>query len=140
MKNQTITKVFSSRYKNNLFGVILLTLALSTNAAITERGHESKSTGYIVIEYSRGLMTATLKHANFGKAIKALEEKTGVHFELNSTEFNNDKITAFVDNLSMQEGIRTILYGYSYAIDDSTGKSKIIMLSNKVNTNIGINQ
>jgi hypothetical protein len=138
MKNQTITKVFSHRYKSNLFGVILLAVALSTNAAITENNPESKSTGYIAIEYNQGLITATFKQAPFGKAIQALEEKIGVHFEFNSTGFKNDNITAFVDNLSMQEGIRTILYGYSYAIDDSTGKSRIIMLSDRVSTSTGL--
>jgi hypothetical protein len=138
MKNQAISKAFGHRHKSNLFGVILLVAALSTNAAITENNPESKSTGYIVIEYNHGLITATFKQAPFGKAIQALEEKTGVHFELNSTGFENHKITAFVDNLTMQEGIRTILYGYSYAIDDSTGKSRIIMLSDRVGTNAGL--
>jgi hypothetical protein len=130
MKRQSDIKTRKALAGTNLVGILLLTASLFANATTQpEKKATTEPNESMSIQYDQGLMKATIKKTKLSKVIQALEAKTSVHFELNSSEINNVIITATIDNLSLQEGIRDILYGYSYAIDNSTGTSKIIVLS-----------
>jgi hypothetical protein len=77
--------------------------------------------GAVSIHYQNGMIDADINNAPVAEVLRELEAQTGARIARSAPADPGERISATVRTMSLQEGLRIILRGYSFAIYADTG-------------------
>jgi hypothetical protein len=87
--------------------------------------------GAVSIHYWNGIIDADINNAPVAEVLRELEAQTGARIARSAPADPGERISATVRTMSLQEGLRIILRGYSFAIyaDPGADAPVVILLS-----------
>lgn len=81
------------------------------------------------LHYHNGLISGRIEHAPLGRVLRELALKTGMQFKLTEPSFASFSISARWDAVSIDQAIKQILRGFSFALYRVSNTVGVIMLT-----------
>lgn len=103
--------------------------AIETQATV---GQDPSTPSPLFIHYENGLIHAHIDNVPLGNVLRELETRTRARFTLSDLAIANRPVSAVVEAMPFEQGVKEILAGYSYAIYRVGGVPKILVLSTPV--------